>query len=60
MSLRTMAVVAEVASLVVVLIVIRWLQTILLGTNTFWPLIAYSVIYLGVRAAMLARKARSR
>ncbi len=60
MNLRTTAVVAEVAGLVLVLVVIRWLEATLTQTRSFWPLIVYSAIYLGVRAAMLARKARSR
>jgi uncharacterized membrane protein len=60
MNLRTTAVVAEVAGLVLVLVVITWLEATVTQTRSFWPLIASSAIYIGLRAAMLARKARSR
>ena len=60
MNRRISAVVAEVAGFIVILVVIRWLEATLTQTRSFWPLIVYSAIYLGVRAAMLARKDRHR
>lgn len=60
MNHRITAVVAEVAGLIVVLVVIAWLEATLTHTRSFWPSIAFSAIYLGVRAAMVARKARAR
>ena len=60
MNRRITAVVAEVAGLVLVLVVITWLEATLTHTRSFWPLTAFSAVYLGVRATMLARKARSR
>ena len=60
MNRRITAVVAEVAGLVLVLVAIAWLAATLTHTRSFWPSIAFSAIYLGVRATMLARKARAR
>jgi len=60
MNLRITAVVAEVAGLVLVLVVITWLEATLTQTRSFWPLIASSRSTSVFAPAMLARKARSR
>jgi uncharacterized membrane protein len=53
------ALVAEIVGLLVVLVVVEWLSTVFLHTRAFWPLMIYAAIYLCVRVALLARKARA-
>jgi hypothetical protein len=50
---------AEIVALLVSLVAIQWLSTVLLHTEAFWPLMAYTLVYLGVRAFFFARKLRS-
>ena len=52
-------VLAEIVALLVSLVAIQWLATVLLHTQAFWPLMAYTFVYLGVRAFFFARKQRS-
>ena len=50
---------AEIVALLVSLVAIQWLSTVLLNTRAFWPLMAYTFVYLGIRAFFFARKQRS-
>jgi len=50
---------AEIVALLVSLVAIQWLSTVLLNTEAFWPLMTYTLVYLGVRAFFFARKLRS-
>jgi hypothetical protein len=52
-------VLVEIVALLVSLVAIQWLSTVLLGTRAFWPLMAYTLVYLGIRTFFFARKQRS-
>ena len=59
MKSRMTALVAEIAGLLLVLVLVEWLSTVFLQTRAFWPLMVYAAIYLCIRAAFVARKTRS-
>ena len=59
MKLKKMALVAEIAVLLIVLVVVDWLATVFLHTRAFWPLMVYTAIYLCIRVALAARKTRA-
>ena len=56
MTLTKTKLVAEIVGLLVFLVVVQWLSTVLLHTRAFWPLMVYSALYIGVRAAILAKR----
>ena len=58
-SMTLARVVAEIGALLVCLVIIQWLAATVLQTDSFWPSIVYSVLYLGVRTFSLARRQRS-
>ena len=57
-TLTKAALVAEIAVLLVVLVVVEWLSTVLLHTGAFWPLMTYVVLYLSVRVVLFVRRTR--
>jgi hypothetical protein len=57
--LRKTALVAEIAGLLIALVVVEWLSTMLLHTRAFWPLMIYVVLYLSLRGVLFVRKTRA-
>jgi len=50
----------EIAVLLIILVLVKWLQTTLTHTGNFWPLVIAWGIYLAARVAIAAaRKPRS-
>ncbi len=56
MTLNKKRLAAELAVLLAILLVVEWLATLFTRTNNLWAILTYALIYLVVRAALVARK----
>jgi hypothetical protein len=55
MTLNKSRLVAEVAAFLAILLAVEWLSTLFTRTNNLWAILTYALIYLVVRAALVAR-----